>query len=249
MALKFLTLQPRQHHLPLLIYFPGMDGTGLLFARQGELLSHRFDVCCLAIPGNDLSEWDELVEQSLKLISKELATNSLCARHVHLCGESFGACLAMLVAAQLPSVQQLTLINPASSFARLPWLMAGSLVANVLPESLYQASTRVLASLLIEMDLVPAVDRQHLIQAMLSIDAQTAAWRLGLLRKFQVHAVVPHLVGISTLLIAGERDRLLPSKLEVQILQRQLPQSKVIFLPSSGHACLLEAETSLAQIL
>jgi pimeloyl-ACP methyl ester carboxylesterase len=246
MTLRFLPPPSRQQHLPLLVYLPGMDCTGQLFAKQHEQLADRFDVRCLAIPGNDLSGWDELVDRSLQLIAAELAAGD---REIHLCGESFGACLAMLIAARLPQVQQLTLINPASSFARLPWLTAGSLVANVLPEPLYQASARLLASFLIEMELVSVAERQNLVQAMLSIASQTAAWRLGLLRQFQVHGVIPQLAGIPTLLIAGERDRLLPSKLEVQILQRQLPQSKTIFLPHSGHACLLEVETNLAQML
>jgi pimeloyl-ACP methyl ester carboxylesterase len=246
MALKFLNVQPRQPHLPLLIYLPGMDGTGQLFGRQQRQLANRFDICCLAIPGNDVSAWDELVDRTLQLIRAELMAH---AQEIYLCGESFGACLAMLVAAQLPNCRQLTLINPASSFARLPWLTAGSLVAEILPEPLYQVSARLLASLLIEVDLVAVIDQQRLLQAMLSIAAPTAAWRLGLLRKFQVHTVVPRLVRVPTLLIAGERDRLLPSKLEVQILQRQLPQSQTIFLPYSGHACLIETKTNLAQLI
>ncbi len=246
MALRFLTPAQPQEQLPLLIYFPGMDGTGELFARQQQQLADRFDVRCLAIPGNDLSGWEELTERTLQLIAQELEHRS---REIHLCGESFGACLAMLIAARLPQIEQLTLINPASSFARLPWLTSGSLVANVLPEPLYQVAARLLTSFLIEVDLVAVADRQNLVKAMLSINSPTAAWRLGLLRQFKVHSVVPQLAGISTLLIAGECDRLLPSKLEVQILQRQLPQAKTIFLPRSGHACLLEIETNLAQIL
>ncbi len=246
MALKFLTATPRQPHLPLLIYFPGMDGTGQLFGRQRQQLAHRFDICCLAIPGNDLSEWGELVDRTLHLIQAESREND---QEVYLCGESFGACLAMLVAARLPDCRHLTLINPASSFARLPWLTAGSLVADILPEQLYQVSARLLANLLIEVDLVAEIDQQLLMQAMLSIAAPTAAWRLGLLRRFQVQAVVPCLVRMPILLIAGERDRLLPSKFEVQILQRQLPQSQTIFLPYSGHACLIEEKTNLAQLI
>jgi pimeloyl-ACP methyl ester carboxylesterase len=246
MALRFLTSASPQEHLPLLIYFPGMDGTGQLFARQQQQLADRFDVRCLAISGDDLSGWDELVDRTLQLIDQELAQ---CWREIHLCGESFGACLAMLIAARLPQVQQLTLINPASSFARLPWLTAGSLVANVLPEPLYPAAARLLTSFLIEVDLVAVADQKNLIVAMLSITSPTAAWRLGLLRQFKVHTVVPQLAKISTTLIAGECDRLLPSKLEVQILRRQLPQAKTIFLPRSGHACLLEIATNLDQIL
>jgi pimeloyl-ACP methyl ester carboxylesterase len=245
-TIKFLTFEPRQQHLPLLIYFPGMDGTGVLFAKQQAQLAAQFDVCCLAIGHNSWLGWSELVDRVVRLIDKESADGE---REIHLCGESFGACLAMLVAAQLPRVKQLISINPASSFARLPLLTFGSFGADFLPEPLYQLSTRLFVNLLIDVDRVAPIDRHNLIQAMLSIDAKIVAWRLKLLREFQIGIAIPNLLDIPTLLIAGECDRLLPSKLEVQILQRQLPRSKTIFLPNSGHACLLEKDLNLAEII
>lgn len=246
MTIKFLTFEPRQQHLPLLIYFPGMDGTGVLFAKQQAELAAQFDVCCLAIGHNSWLGWSELVDRVVRLIDKESADGE---REIHLCGESFGACLAMLVAAQLPRVKQLISINPASSFARLPLLTFGSFGADFLPEPLYQLSTRLFVNLLIDVDRVAPIDRHNLVRAMLSIDAKIVAWRLKLLREFQINIAIPNLLDIPTLLIAGECDRLLPSKLEVQILQRQLPRSKIIFLPNSGHACLLEKDLNLAEII
>jgi pimeloyl-ACP methyl ester carboxylesterase len=245
-TLKFLTSQPRQPHLPLFIYFPGMDGTGVLFTRQQQQLALHFDVCCLAISRCNLLGWDELVDGVVALIDRELAGSE---REIHLCGESFGACLAMLVAARLPHIHQLISINPASSFSKLPLLTMGSFGVGIVPEPLYQLSARVLAGLLIEIDRVSAIDRQKLIRAMLSIDAQTVAWRLKLLREFQLNLVLPDLIDVPTLLLAGAMDRLLPSKLEVQTIQRQLPRSKTILLPYSGHACLLEKDINLAQII
>jgi pimeloyl-ACP methyl ester carboxylesterase len=155
----------------------------------------------------------------------------------------------MLVAARLPHIQQLISINPASSFAKLPLLAMGSFGVGIVPEPLYQLSARILVGLLIEIDRVSTFDRQNLIRAMLSIDSQTVAWRLKLLREFELNMVLPDLIDVPTLLLAGEMDRLLPSTLEVQIIQRQLPRSKTILLPYSGHACLLEQDINLAQII
>jgi pimeloyl-ACP methyl ester carboxylesterase len=245
-TLTFITSQPRQPHLPLFIYFPGMDGTGVLFARQQEQLARHFDVCCLAISRCNLLGWNELAAGVVALIDRELAGGE---REIHLCGESFGACLAMLVAARLPQIQQLISINPASSFAKLPLLAMGSFGVGIVPEPLYQLSARILVSLLVEVDRVSRFDRQNLIRAMLSIDAQTVAWRLKLLREFELNLVLPDLIDVPTLLLAGEMDRLLPSKLEVQTIQRQLLRSKTIILPYSGHACLLEQDINLAQII
>jgi pimeloyl-ACP methyl ester carboxylesterase len=237
--LTFFQPRPTQSQLPLFIYFPGMDGTGRLFYKQVESLAAKFDIRCLELPRHDRSNWSVMVERSLQLIDTELTED----RQLYLCGESFGACWAMQVAAQLPErIDKLTLINPASSFVRLPWLTEGSALSSMLPDRLYPLSTRILANFLVNADRVPAHDRQKLIDAMLSVPPQTAAWRLTLLRQFQIDTILPSLVDIPTLLIAGQRDRLLPSAMEVSYLSKMLPKSSTVILPDSGHACLLEQD-------
>jgi pimeloyl-ACP methyl ester carboxylesterase len=110
-------------------------------------------------------------------------------------------------------------------------------------------SARILVNFLIDPDRVTATDRQCLLDAMLSVQPQSAAWRLDLLRQFNVQAILPKIADIPISLIAGELDRLLPSVPEVQILERLLPRSKTKFLPYSGHACLLEKGIYLADLL
>ncbi len=237
--LTFFQPRPTQSQLPLFIYFPGMDGTGRLFYKQVDGLAAKFDIRCLELPRNDRSNWSVMVDRALKLIDTELAED----RQLYLCGESFGACWAMQVAAKLQArIDKLTLINPASSFVRLPWLTEGSALSSMLPDRMYPLSTRILANFLVNADRVLPADRQKLLDAMLSVPQQTAAWRLNLLRQFQIDAVLPSLVDVPTLLIAGERDRLLPSVMEVSFLSKMLPKSSTVILPDSGHACLLEKD-------
>ncbi len=245
-SLHFLPPRSRQPHLPLFVFFPGMDGTGRLFDSQIDRLSTRFDVRCLAIPSNDRTDWTGLVDRSVQLIMAERAK----AQDFYLCGESFGACLAMQVAGRMGrSVKELVLINPGSSFARFPLLAAGSALSSLLPDLMYPFSTRILANFLINADRVAATERQNLINAMLSVQPQAASWRLNLLRQFPVDSIVSELIGLSVVLIAGEVDRLLPSVFEVRILQRLLPKSKLVLLPGSGHACLLERDFYLADFI
>jgi pimeloyl-ACP methyl ester carboxylesterase len=244
--LSFFQPRPAQPHLPLLIFFPGMDGTGRLLYKQVDRLAVKFDIYCLAIAGDDRTDWSRLVELSVKLIGSEIADT----REMYLCGESFGACWAMQVAGKMKTeIDRLVLINPASSFARLPWLTEGSVLANLLPDMMYPLSARILVNVLIEPDRVAGSDRQNLVDAMLSVRPQTASWRLNLLRQFKVQSILPDLVDIPVLLIAGELDRLLPSLPEVRFLQQRLPKSKTIMLPHSGHACLLERDIQLADLL
>lgn len=244
--LSFFQPRPAQPHLPLFVFFPGMDGTGQLLYKQIDRLAARFDIRCLAIAGNDLTNWAGLVDRSLQLIATELTEG----RDIYFCGESFGACFAMQVAGQMSAkICKLVLINPASSLVRLPWLAGGSSAIRLLPDALYPLSARILVNFLIDADRVTAPDRQSLLNAMLSVQPQSAAWRLDLLRHFQIHAVLPKIINIPVLLIAGELDRLLPSLPEVRILQQLLPKSKTTLLPNSGHACLLEKDIYLADLL
>jgi pimeloyl-ACP methyl ester carboxylesterase len=223
-----------------------MDGTGKLFDRQIERLSARFDIRCLAIASDDLSGWSGLTTQAIALIAAELGEGQT----LHLCGESFGACLAMQVAGQMGrAVDELVLINPASSFARFPLLAAGGKLSSLVPATMYPFSARILADFLINPDRVATAERHCLIEAMLSVKPQTAAWRINLLKQFQVNAIVSEIRDIPVRLIAGQRDRLLPSVLEVRILQRLLPKSNTILLPGSGHACLLERDLYLADLI
>jgi pimeloyl-ACP methyl ester carboxylesterase len=244
--LSFWQPRPAQPNLPLFIFFPGMDGTGKLLHKQIDGLALKFDIRCMTIDSNDRTDWKGLVDRSLALIDQELAVG----QELYLCGESFGACLAMQVAGRsAENVAKLVLINPASSFMRLPWLAWSSALSGLLPDAMYPASARILVNFLIATDRVAQSERQSLVDAMLSVHPQAAAWRLNLLRRFQVHSIVPDIIDIPVLLIAGELDRLLPSLLEVKILQRLLPKSKTTLLPSSGHACLLEKDIHLADLL
>jgi pimeloyl-ACP methyl ester carboxylesterase len=245
-SISFLPPRLVQPHLPLLVLFPGMDGTGKLFNKQIAGLVDRFDTRCLSIATNDLTGWSGLVDRVVSLILSELAKGQA----LYLCGESFGACCAMQVAEQLGTkISKLVLINPASSFARQPLLAAGSALSGLLPDALYPLSGIILVNFLINGDRVAPTERQNLINAILSVHPKTAAWRLNLLRQFPIDSIVPKLIDIPTLLIAGGLDRLLPSSLEVNILSQLLSNSKTLLLPASGHACLLEKDVNLADLL
>lgn len=244
-SVSFLPARP-QPHLPLFVLFPGMDGTGQLFNQQVDRLMKRFDVRRLAIAGNDRSNWSDLRDQAQHLIAAERSVG----QELYLCGESFGACLAMQVAGQMKeTVNELVLINPASSFARLPLLTIGSAFSNLLPDAVYPFSARVLIDFLVNNDRVTSAERKRLIDAMLSVHPKSAAWRLDLLRQFQFETIVSKLTDLPVVLIAGEHDRLLPSASEVRVLRKRLPKSKMILLPNSGHACLLERDLYLSDLI
>ncbi|MEM8612918.1 MAG: alpha/beta hydrolase, partial [Cyanobacteria bacterium P01_H01_bin.105] len=121
-----------RRHLPLLVFLPGMDGSDLSLRQQSEGLTSVFDVRCLCIPKNDMTDWRGLGTNLIELVTKEKKYQP--DRPIYLCGESFGACLALTAIRHCPHLfDRLILINPASSFSRQIWSFLGASVVKWLP--------------------------------------------------------------------------------------------------------------------
>ncbi len=232
-------------HRPLFIYLPGMDGSGELFAAQGDRLKPYFDIRCLVIPGDDLSSWERLATQVVQLVRQEAG-----AAPIYLCGESFGACLALRVVALDPALaSHLILVNSASSFHRFPWL---HWVANLTPwvaPPIYQGSTLGGLPLMADFSRMGPANRRALVRAINAVSQASTAWRLGLLSQFRLEPLALQRVKASTLLVASLSDRLLPSLDESQRLAALLPNPRIYPLPHSGHISLLEDGVNLQAIL
>ena len=228
-----------------------MDGAGTLFRPQVNRLLPWFDIRCVAISLTDKSGWERLARKVCDLIEGVAhVSEGKRRRGVYLCGESFGGCLAMHVLTQAPHLfERVILINPASSFRRLPWMHLGPLITRRLPSQAYQFSSLGLVPLLIEQNRVSRRDRKDITAAMGAVPAKTAAWRMKLLSEFEAERLPLERMTHPVLLIAGENDRLLPSKREVKGLMARFPDAHVKVLPHSGHACLLESKTNLQKIL
>jgi pimeloyl-ACP methyl ester carboxylesterase len=245
---RFLKLKSIKPELPLLIYLPGMDGTGKLFHVQAKRLENCFDLRCLTIPSDDLSNWDQLVEEVIQLIKQELVVNP--QRSIYLCGESFGACLALKITLTVPKlIEKMILVNPASSLPQHPWLGWGVNIIPWLPSFIHKSSAVGLLPFLANLSRIDPSDRRALLDAMKSLPQQVVTWRLSLIAKFEIAGEYLSHLTQPTLIIAGGADRLLPSLAEADRLMQLLPYATIKVLPLSGHACLLETETNLYQIM
>ncbi len=245
----FLTPSPLCPEKPLFIFLPGMDGTGQLLHTQRAGLEAAFDIRSLAIPVDDLSTWDELSESVLALIEAERAQRP-ADQPIYLCGESFGGCLALKMAAETPYLfSHIVLVNPAYSFHRQPLMRLGGEVVRWLPDFLYESSSVGLLPFLAALERILPADRRALLKVMKTVPQKTSAWRMALLKSFELDALPLNQMKQPVLIIASGSDRLLPSVLDAQRLSSLLPNTKVVILPNSGHACLLEKDLDLYQIL
>ncbi|MFN6473247.1 MAG: alpha/beta fold hydrolase [Nostoc sp. SerVER01] len=244
----FLTPKRLQPEFPLFVYLPGMDGTGQLLRSQTAGLEVGFDVRCFAIPRKDLTSWDVLTNNVLDLIHAELEKSS--HRPVYLCGESFGGCLAMKVAIKAPQLfKRIILINPASAFQLRPWLNWASQITYLVPSGLYDIGALGLLPFLASLPRISRSDRHELLRTMRSVPPETVHWRLSLLREFEIDEEQLSRLRQPVLLIAGGSDRLLPSVTEVKRIANIIPNTEIMVLPNCGHACLLEQDINLYEIL
>ncbi|MDX2272286.1 MAG: alpha/beta hydrolase [Cyanobacteriota bacterium] len=232
---------PPKAGIPLL-YLPGMDGTGTLFYRQAEKLAADFCIRSLSLNGSNLDSWVAL-SQYVEFYLEE-------GSPAILCGESFGACLALQVAVRRPDLcAGLILVNPASSWRRGSWGWLARLLLPFVPEPFYHLASGQGLGWLAELSRIAPVDQQKLQQAVAQVPLATAAHRLALLSEFDVDRLPLEALQMPTLLVAGSHDRLLPSRAEVERLAHRLPNAAVAVAPASGHACLLEQDLNLSVLM
>lgn len=244
----FLTPRRLNPDYPLFVFLPGMDGTGQLLRSQTSGLETAFDVRCLVIPADDLTNWEDLTDKVVNLIEAELEKRSF--RSVYLCGESFGGCLAVKVALRSPHLfDRIILVNPATSFNQRPLLRWGSQVGRWLPEFFYGVSALTLLPFLSNLAKTDPHERRALLNAMQSVPPKTVVWRLSMVSGFDIDEAPLRCLTQPVLIIAGAADWLLPSVLEAERLVHCLPNAKMVVLPQSGHACLLEADVNLLEII
>lgn len=244
----FLTPKRVQPEYPLFVYLPGMDGTGQMLRSQTAGLEVGFDVRCLAIPRQDLTSWEVLTNNVLNLIHAELEKST--HRSIYLCGESFGGCLAMKVATKAPHLfKRIILINPASAFKLRSWLAWASQLTYLVPDCFYDIGAFGLLPFIASLERMTSSDRHDLLKTMRSVPSKTVNWRLSLLREFEINDNQLRRLTQPVMLIAGGSDRMLPSVSEVQRIANILPNAQVLILPNSGHACLLEEDINLYEIL
>ena len=87
------------------------------------------------------------------------------------------------------------------------------------------------------------------VRCLISVQIENSVQRLSMMRHFHINPEQLQRFKNPVLLVASQGDRLLPSVPEAKRLQQKLPNAEVVILPHSGHACLLETDINLYQII
>ncbi|XP_010241345.1 PREDICTED: acyltransferase-like protein At1g54570, chloroplastic [Nelumbo nucifera] len=253
---------------PVLLFLPGIDGTGLGIILHHKSLGKVFEVRCMHIPVYDRTSFEGLVkfvEDAVKL-EHALAPN----KPIYLVGDSFGGCLALSVAARNPSIDLvLVLANPATSFGKSQ-LQPLLPVLEALPNRLHVTVLYLLSFImgdLIKMAMVigdglpPARTLEQLLGNLTALLPQlsgladilpkeTLLWKLNLLKAGAAYANSRvHAVKAEVLVLASGKDNMLPTGAEAQRLSKSLQNCKVRYFKDNAHTLFLEDGINLLTII
>ncbi|KAE8729101.1 Acyltransferase-like protein [Hibiscus syriacus] len=241
---------------------------------MGLILHHKalgkvFKVQCLHIPVQDRTPFEGLVKLVEETIRHEHASRPNSP--IYLVGDSFGGCLALVVAARNPTIDLVVILaNPATSFGRSQLQPLFPILESVPDElhvtipyllSLVMGDPVKMASVGIESRLSPMQKMKQLsnnLTAMLPLlsgmanimPKETLAWKLKLLKSASAYANSRlHAVKAEVLVLASDKDNMLPSQDEAQRLKSSLSNCIVRRFKDNGHTLLLEESLNLLTVI
>lgn len=230
-------------HGDVVVLVPGLDGTGLLFYRQIPLLARSFRVASYALR-DEATTMAELVGDLRRVIDLAAGED---ARAI-VVGESFGGALALSFALARPDrVAGLVILNSFAHFMPQIRLHAGIAALRLMPWGAMALVRRVTASRLHS----PHTHRQE-IDRFLQLTARASKHgyvnRLRILTHYDVRERLAE-VRAPTLLLAADRDRLVPAVEQARFIGSRVPGAVVRVLEGHGHICLISPDIDLERIL
>ena len=227
---------------PVLIYVPGIDGTGKLFYRQRPTLESRFRVATYRLR-------DSAVTMDVLIDDLDRVLDSIPdSRPAWLVGESFGGALAMSYALARPtSVRRLVVLNSFPHFDPQFRLRLAILGVRLIPGPVMTIVRRLTAFRLHS----PHTHRAEIRKFMQLTSTTTRAGYLNRLRILRTYDVRHHLRHLSppTLFLAADRDRLVPSVEQAEWMRGRTPGSELRTLSGHGHICLIAPDLLLSEVL
>ena len=228
---------------PPFVYVPGMDGTGLLFYRQIPELSREYRVATYTLRGS-ATHMHTLVGD----LASVVAQASPSGQKAVVFGESFGGALAMsFVLARPELVDRLIVLNTFPYFR--PQLRLKLAIAWI---RTFPWKTMALVRRLTATRMHSRYTHRDEIHRFLELTCGTTKEgylnRLRILQEYDLRERLRE-IGVPTLLLAADRDHLIPSVEQASFMAERIPEATLRVLKGHGHGCLLAPNLHLARIV
>jgi pimeloyl-ACP methyl ester carboxylesterase len=228
---------------PVILYVPGLDGTGKLFARQIEPLSTNHTVITSQFRNEASFSYKDLENDLLEILNaEELEKATIVA-------ESFGGTIALHFALDHQDrVDQLILVNTFPYFRKRKLLWLGRVLLPFAFVPFVRKARDVLARPVLLSELVDEKGIEVLFKYSWSHAYPTYRQRMKLIASHDVRKNLSE-IQVPVTIIAAGRDKIVPSVKEAKLMAEKIPNAKVHILPDHGHACLLSGSFHLDSIL
>jgi 3-oxoadipate enol-lactonase len=226
---------------PVVLYLPGLDGTGRLLYRQGPL-HNGYRVVCASYPQDRFADYEELAgsaERELEAVGE--------GRPAAVLAESFGGAVALTLALRRPDlVERLLLVNTFAHYPHRFRIQLFALLSEVLPARPSPPRSREFrARFFFSPDVGPEV-RGGWWERTSGVPMSGFALRLRLVRRVDLRRQLPQ-VRCPALVLVAPDDRVVPP-VAGRELARLLPHAHLVEM-RVGHAALVHPRVDVARLL
>jgi pimeloyl-ACP methyl ester carboxylesterase len=228
---------------PLLVYIPGLDGTGELFFKQKPGLVGSFKVASIRLRDQGRFTYDDLTGDVAAIIKEAGQERAI------ILGESFGGTVAISFALRFPEmVERLVIVNSFPRFRGRLRIKLAARLSLLIPFRAVWYFRKAASTVGLLIDRVPAEDRRRFFEAVKTVMREGYARRLQLISEVNLEERLSQ-IRVPTLLIAGDKDMLVPSVEEARRMARLIPNATVEVIKGAGHACLLGDKLKISDLL
>lgn len=226
---------------PILIYIPGLDGSGRFVEAQETLYEH-YQVEAIRYPDHPEQTYESLSDQVIEVIDR--VSNG---RKVTLLAESFGGAVAMTTALKAPQkIKQLFLLN-TFAYYRKRWQIfpAGTFGPSLPSRPLPKWTRRLRQGKMLEKGLSTDVTNRFwgYVEA---IPMSALGYRMRLIRDLDLRPQLREIDVPTTVIVAGQ-DRLIPNHWGEE-LAASIPDAKLKRI-EGAHIALVSVQTDFAEVL
>ncbi|MEL6104515.1 MAG: alpha/beta fold hydrolase [Planctomycetota bacterium] len=225
---------------PVLLYLPGLDGSGRLLFTQTRLFK-EYDVLCQVYPNDKAHDYESLATDAAQRLQAEYP-----GRKATLLAESFGGGVSIEFVTRFPQlVERWVLVNTFARFPK-PWLPRLGSILRFGPSRPSPVWTRRFRERTLFADDMPRESRDQWWEQVKDLKTSTAGHRARLISGLDRLADLASIT-IETLVIVATDDRLVAPSAGYELAKR-IPNAKLVEV-TGGHTLMAHPSFDLCDHL